>query len=71
VLPSATLQEARQRFGLPRVQSLRRGADGPRVLPHAARLATLVTVARLQPLAAWIAVQDMPGSTAATPALRG
>jgi hypothetical protein len=68
MLPSATLQEARQRFGLPRVQSLRRGADGPRVLPHAARLAT---VARLQPVAAWIAVQDMPGSMAAVPALRG
>ena len=68
MLPSATLQEARQRFGLPRV---RRGADGPRVLPHAARLATLATVARLQPVAAWIAVQDMPGSMAAMPALRG
>ena len=44
-------------------------SDGRR--GRAARLATLAIVARLQPVAAWIAVQDMPErSIPAMPALR-
>jgi hypothetical protein len=49
----------------------RAAACRPRWLPYAARLATLAIVARLQPVAAWIADHDMPErSIPAMPALR-